>query len=84
MMERNEFLKMCQRVSIKMKQSGGWLGTAWDTDDLVRWDGALYVPISYILGFDGDKPTHTAVIRDIKAGCCVIHALLSDVSIVSE
>lgn len=83
-MNRHDYLAMCQKASVKMKQSGGWIGVEWGTVDLVQWNGAMYVPISYILGFDGDKPTHTAVIRDIKAGCCVIHALLSDVSIVSE
>jgi hypothetical protein len=34
-------------------------------DLLVEYDGVVYYPYQYILGFTDGKPTHTAVLHDL-------------------
>ena len=67
-MQRDIFLKMCQKVSVL---PGGVFGRKQNVpDDLkVVENGIAYYPISYKLSFENGRPTHTAVLHDLKANC---------------
>ena len=67
-MQRDIFLKMCQKVSLL---PGGVFGIKQNVpDDLkVVHNGIAYYPISYKLSFDNGRPTHTAILHDLKANC---------------
>ena len=67
-MQRDIFLKMCQKVSVL---PGGVFGIKQNVpDDLkVVHNGIAYYPISYKLSFDNGRPTHTAILHDLKANC---------------
>ena len=69
-MQRDIFLKMCQKVSVL---PGGVFGIKQNVpDDLkVVHNGIAYYPISYKLSFDNGRPTHTAILHDLKANCIV-------------
>ena len=69
-MQRDIFLKMCQMVSVL---PGGVFGIKQNVpDDLkVVHNGIAYYPISYKLSFDNGRPTHTAVLHDLKANCII-------------
>ena len=69
-MQRDIFLQMCQKVSVL---PGGVFGIKQNVpDDLkVVHNGIAYYPISYKLSFDNGRPTHTAVLHDLKANCIV-------------
>ena len=69
-MQRDIFLKMCQKVSLL---PGGVFGIKQNVpDDLkVVHNGIAYYPISYKLSFENGRPTHTAVLHDLKANCIV-------------
>ena len=57
---------MCQKVSVL---PGGVFGIKQNVpDDLkVVHNGIAYYPISYKLSFDNGRPTHTAILHDMKA-----------------
>ena len=65
-MQRDIFLQMCQKVSVL---PGGVFGIKQNVpDDLkVVHNGIAYYPISYKLSFDNGRPTHTAILHDLKA-----------------
>ena len=67
-MQRDIFLQMCQKVSVL---PGGVFGIKQNVpDDLkVVHNGIAYYPISYKLSFDNGRPTHTAILHDLKANC---------------
>ena len=69
-MQRDIFLQMCQMVSVL---PGGVFGIKQNVpDDLkVVHNGIAYYPISYKLSFDNGRPTHTAILHDLKANCIV-------------
>ena len=77
-MQRDIFLKMCQKVSLL---PGGVFGIKQNVpDDLkVVHNGIAYYPISYKLSFDNGRPTHTAVVHDLKANC-IMNANLETVT----
>ena len=77
-MQRDIFLKMCQKVSVL---PGGVFGIKQNVpDDLkVVHTGLAYYPISYKLSFDNGRPTHTAVLHDLKANC-IMNANLETVT----
>ena len=66
MIERKTYLEMCQKVSVL---PGGVFGIKQNVpDDLkVVHNGIAYYPISYKLSFDNGRPTHTAILHDMKA-----------------
>ena len=68
--DRTTFLQMCQRISIL---KSGIFGIKENVpDDLkVICDGIIYYPISYELSFNNGKPTHTAILQDLKANSIV-------------
>lgn len=65
-MQRDIFLKMCQKVSVL---PSGVFGIKQNVpDDLkVIHNGIAYYPISYKLSFENGRPTHTAILHDLKA-----------------
>ena len=77
-MQRDIFLKMCQKVSLL---PGGVFGIKQNVpDDLkVVHNGIAYYPISYKLSFENGRPTHTAVLHDLKANC-IMNANLETVT----
>lgn len=66
MIDRREYLEMCQRVSVL---PSGVFGIKQSVpDDLkVIHNGIEYYPISYKLSFDNGRPTHTAILHDLKS-----------------
>ena len=66
MIDRKTYLEMCQKVSVL---PSGVLGIKQNVpDDLkVIHNGIAYYPISYKLSFDNGRPTHTAILHDLRA-----------------
>ena len=64
--ERNEFLRMCQKVSVL---KNGICGVKENVPDELKviYNGIAYYPVSYELACDNWKPTHTAILHDLKA-----------------
>lgn len=67
-MERNEFLKMCQKVSVL---PDGVMHTkkGVPTDLLVGYKNHHYYPEKLIIGFDNGKTVNTALVHELKANC---------------
>lgn len=68
-MERNEFLKMCQKVSVL---PDGVMHTKKNVpDDLkVKFDGNYYYPAHLEIKFDENgKAKNIAVLHDLEANC---------------
>ena len=67
-MKEKHILKCVKKVSVL---PGGVFGIKQNVpDDLkVVHNGIAYYPISYKLSFDNGRPTHTAVLHDLKANC---------------
>ena len=65
-MNRDEYLKMCQKVSVL---KNGICGIKENVPDELKviYNGITYYPVSYELSFDNGKPTHTAILHDLKA-----------------
>ena len=65
-MNRDEYLKMCQKVSVL---KNGICGIKENVPDELKviHNGIEYYPVSYKLSFDNGKPTHTAILHDLKA-----------------
>ena len=64
--ERNEFLQLCQKVSVL---KNGICGIKENVPDELKviYNGIAYYPVSYELSFDNGKPTHTVILHDLKA-----------------
>lgn len=66
-MDRTEFLKMCQKVSML---KSGILGIKENVPDELKviHNGIVYYPVAYELSFD-DKGNvrHTAILHDLQA-----------------
>lgn len=77
-MDRTEFLKMCQKVSML---KSGICGIKENVpDDLkVIYNGIAYYPVAYQLSFDKGQTKHIALLHDLKANC-VIYAELEKVT----
>lgn len=72
-MERNEFLKMCQRVSML---PDGVMHTKKNVSEELRvvFDGAEYYPEYLEIKFDEGKARNMAVLHELEANCrmCVL------------
>lgn len=66
-MERQDFIRMCQKASFKTDMVGGWQFVRWNDDELVAWRGAKFVPIDYRFGFRKGEATHLAILHDLRA-----------------
>lgn len=66
-MQRNEFLKMCQKVSVLPKK------TMHNRDvqkDLQVWfNGKAYYPTHLEIKFDDGAPKNIAVLHELEANC---------------
>ena len=65
-MQRNEFLKMCQKVSML---KSGILGIKENVPDELKvvHNSIIYYPVAYELSFDKGQPKHTAILHDLQA-----------------
>ena len=69
-MDRKLYLELCQKVSVL---KNGICGIKENVPDELKviYNGIAYYPVSYELSFDNGKPTHTAILHDLKANCVV-------------
>lgn len=67
-MERNEFLKMCQKVSVL---PDGVMHTKKNVPDdlLVEYENHQYYPEYLEIKFDNGKVRNIAVLHELKANC---------------
>ena len=65
-MDRKLYLELSQKVSVL---KSGICGIKENVPDelMVVYNGIKYYPVSYELSFDNGKPTHTAILHDLKA-----------------
>ena len=65
-MDRKLYLELCQKVSVL---KNGICGIKENVPDELKviHNGIEYYPVSYKLSFDNGKPTHTAILHDLKA-----------------
>ena len=64
-MDRTEFLKMCQKVSML---KSGILGIKENVPDELKvvHNSIIYYPVAYELSFNNGQPTHTAILHDLQ------------------
>ena len=65
-MQRDIFLQLCQKVSVLKNGISGIKENVPDELKVI-YNGIAYYPVSYELSFDNGKPTHTAILHDLKA-----------------
>ena len=65
-MDRTVFLQMCQKVSV-LKNGICGIKENVPNELKVIHNGIKYYPVAYELSFDNGKPTHTAILHDLKA-----------------
>ena len=65
-MDRKLYIELCQKVSVL---KNGICGIKENVPDELKviYNGIAYYPVSYELSFDNGKPTHTAILHDLKA-----------------
>ena len=65
-MDRKLYLELSQKVSVL---KNGICGIKENVPDELKviYNGIAYYPVSYELSFDDGKPTHTAILHDLKA-----------------
>ena len=65
-MDRAEFLEMCQKVAVLPDGIGGVKKISPELH--LNYNGMTFYPIGYKLTFTKDgKPSHTAILHDLKA-----------------
>ena len=57
---------MCQKVSV-LKNGVCGIKENVPNELIVVYNGIKYYPVSYELSFDNGKPTHTAILHDLKS-----------------
>lgn len=65
-MNRDEYLKMCQKVSVLSERICG-IKDKVPIDLLVVYNDITYYPEKYTLSFDKGQPIHTAILHDLYA-----------------
>ena len=65
-MDRKLYLELSQKVSVL---KNGICGVKENVPNELKviHNGIEYYPVSYKLSFDNGKPTHTAILHDLKA-----------------
>lgn len=63
--ERNEFLQMCQKISML---KSGICGVKENVPDELKvvHNGIVYYPVAYELSFDKGETVHTVVLHDLN------------------
>lgn len=76
-MDRLEFLKICQKVSLL---KNGIYGTKENVPDELKvvFNGIVYYPIAYELSFDKGNTVHKAILHELKANS-IMHVKLERV-----
>ena len=70
MIDRNIYLKMCQRCSMLESIAGTAINVP--SDLLVKYKNIIYYPIGYEMLFNRDGvPIHSGILHDLKANCVV-------------
>ena len=65
-MNRDEYLKMCQKVSVLPDRICG-IKEKVPIELLVVYNDITYYPEKYTLSFEKGQPTHTAILHDLYA-----------------
>lgn len=69
-MDRAKFLDMCKRVAVLPKGIGGVKQTPPELH--LKYNDMTFYPVGYKLTFAKDgKPSHTAILHDLKANSIV-------------
>ena len=69
-MDRAKYLEMCKRVAMLPKGIGGMKQIPPEL--CLKFNGMAFYPIGYTLTFaDNGKPTHTAILHDLKANSII-------------
>ena len=78
-MERNDYLKMCQKVSLL---PDGVMHTKRVVPDelKVQYNGKTYYPLKLEIGFVDGEVKNTAILHELKANCTV-HCMLEYVTL---
>ena len=64
-MDRAKFLEMCKRVAVLPNGVGGVKKTSPELH--LKFNGVAFYPVGYKLTFTKDgKPSHTAILHDLK------------------
>jgi hypothetical protein len=69
-MDRTEFLQICQKVSILKSTVCGIKQNVPDELKVIH-DEIFYYPVAYELSFENGKPTHTAILHDLRANAII-------------
>ena len=77
-MDRTEYLKMCQKVSM-LKSGLCGIKQNVPPELLVKSDGIVYYPQAYELSFDNGQTKHKAILHDLKVNA-IVYADLGKVS----
>ena len=65
-MDRAEYLEKCRKVAMLPKGIGGIKQVPPELH--LKYNGMTFYPVGYTLTFtDKGKPTHTAILHDLKA-----------------
>lgn len=65
-MDRNEYLKLCQKASMYTSKS-----MRIPSNLLVKCENIAYLPYGYKMTFDKGKPRNTAILKDLKANAII-------------
>lgn len=65
-MDRNDYLKLCQKVSMYTSKS-----MQIPSNLLVKHDNIAYLPYGYEMTFDKGKTRNTAILRDLRANSVI-------------
>lgn len=65
-MDRNEYLKLCQKVSMYTIKS-----TQIPSNLLVKCENIAYCPYGYEMTFDKGKTQNTAILKSLKANSVI-------------
>lgn len=76
-MDRAEYLKMCQKISV-LKDGVGGIKKDIPPELLVKFHEITYYPLEYKLSFDKGNVRHTAILHDLQANA-IINASLERV-----
>lgn len=78
-MERNDFLKLCQKVSLL---PDGVMHTKRNVPKelLVNYNNKTYYPLKLEIGFVDGEVKNTAILHELKTNC-VVHCMLEYVTL---
>lgn len=69
-MDRAEYLKMCQKISV-LKDGVGGIKKDIPPELLVKFREITYYPLEYKLSFGRGNVRHTAILHDLQANAIV-------------